>query len=140
MQHPHAYYFLADLVLVLHLAVVAFLVGGLGCVICGNLLGWRWVNRLWLRVAHLSAIAIVVTEAWIGAACPLTTLEVWLRARAGAATYHGSFIAHWVQRILYYDAPPWVFALCYSIFGLLVVAAWALFPPGACRPRPRAGQ
>jgi GNAT superfamily N-acetyltransferase len=68
---------------------------------------------------------------WAGAVCPLTTLEMRLRAKAGAETYAGSFIGHWLQRILYYDAPPWVFTLGYTIFGLVVVATWWYFPPNS---------
>ncbi|MGZ5034827.1 MAG: DUF2784 domain-containing protein [Usitatibacter sp.] len=120
---------LANAVLVLHVAIVVFVVGGLLLTIVGNLRRWRWVNNLWFRLAHLVAISVVVAEAWLGMVCPLTTLEMWLRAKAGASVYGGGFIEHWLQRLLYYDAPMWVFALVYSAFGLLVVATWWYFPP-----------
>ena len=130
------YQLLADIVLTLHVAVVAFVVGGLLLVLAGNLRGWRWVNTLWFRLAHLAAIAIVVAQTWLGMLCPLTTLEMWLRARAGVAGYGGGFIEHWLQRVLYYEAPWWVFAMGYSLFGLLVVAVWIRFPPERRRPSP----
>ncbi|MEQ8663025.1 MAG: DUF2784 domain-containing protein, partial [Gammaproteobacteria bacterium] len=60
---------------------------------------------------------------------PLTTLETWLRTHAGEATYSGAFIAHWLERLLYYAAPWWVFAIAYSVFGALVVWAWWRVPP-----------
>ena len=120
---------LADAVLVLHAAIAAFVVGGWIIVVFGNLRRWRWVNDLRFRLAHLAAIAVVVAEAWLGVACPLTTLEMWLRSRAGAPTYGGGFIEHWFQHLLYHDAPPWVFVLAYSLFGLLVLATWRYFPP-----------
>lgn len=123
------YQVLADAVLTLHFALVAFVVGGLVLVIIGNLRWWRWVNGIGLRLAHLGAIVVVVAEAWLDIACPLTTLENWLRAKATAKPYLGSFIEHWVQQLLYYDAPSWVFVLGYSIFGLLVAATWLIFPP-----------
>ncbi len=129
------YQLLADAVLALHVAIVLFVVGGLVLVIAGNFRGWRWVNRLWFRLAHLGAIAVVVAEAWFAITCPLTTLEMWLRAKGAEATYGGSFIEHWLQRLLYYDAPGWVFTLMYSLFGLLVLATWWYFPPGAGRSR-----
>lgn len=127
------YQLLADAVLALHVAIVAFVVGGLVLVVIGNLRNWRWVNALWFRLAHLGAIAVVVAEAWQDVVCPLTTLEMWLRAKAGATTYSGSFIEYWLHRVLYYEAPSWVFALGYSLFGLLVLAAWWYFPP-TCKP------
>jgi len=129
MIEADGYRLLADAVLVLHLAVVVFIVGGLMLIVVGNLRGWRWVNRLAFRVAHLAAIGVVVAEAWFGAVCPLTTLEMWLRAEARAPTYAGSFVEHWLQSLLYVAAPPWAFVLAYSLFGLVVAATWWYFPP-----------
>jgi hypothetical protein len=123
------YRLLADTVLALHVAVVLFVVGGLVLVIAGNARGWLWVNHLWFRLAHLVAIGYVVAESWLRVACPLTTLEMWLRAQAGAATYGTGFIEYWLGRLLYYDAPAWVFTLVYSLFGLAVAVSWWYFPP-----------
>ncbi len=120
---------LADMVLLAHFGLVVFVVGGLAVILVGNLLGWRWVNNPWFRLAHIAAIAVVVAESWLGITCPLTTLESWLRAQAGSSGYDASFIEHWVQRILFHEAPPWVFASAYTAFGLLVAAAWWYFPP-----------
>lgn len=124
---------LANAVLILHVAIAAFVVGGLVLAILGNLKRWRWVNNLWFRLAHLVAIAVVVAEAWLGVACPLTTLEMRFRSQAGASTYGGGFIEHWLRQLLYYNAPPWFFVLAYSAFGLLVLAAWWYFPPSSNR-------
>ena len=123
------YQLLADLVLVLHFGVVLFVVGGLLAIVAGNFLHWGWVNSLWFRLAHLAAIGFVVLQSWLGQLCPLTTLESWLRVQAGGPAYSRSFIEHWVQRVLYWEAPFWVFTLAYTAFGLLVVAAWWYFPP-----------
>ena len=120
---------LADAVLALHVAVATFVIGGLVIVVIGNRLDWKWVNALSFRLVHLCTVAIVVAESWLGAVCPLTTLEMWLRVKAHASTYSGSFIEHWLQQLLYYDAPPWIFVLGYSLFGLLVVATWIFYPP-----------
>jgi polyferredoxin len=78
----------------------------------------------------VGAIAIITAETWLGFVCPLTTLEMWLRTQARTPTYRGSFISHWLQRLLYYDLPPWVFLVAYTLFGLLVLGAWIYFPPG----------
>lgn len=129
MRNDELYLFLADAVLALHFSIVVFVVGGLVLTIVGNLRAWRWVNALWFRFAHLIAIAVVVAQAWFGATCPLTSLEMWLRVNARATTYGGSFIEHWLHRFLYHEAPAWVFTLGYSLFGLLVAATWWRFPP-----------
>ena len=125
------YRFAADLVLYLHVTFVAFVIVALVLIFAGRFAGWSWIRNGWFRLVHLIAIGIVVLQAWLGMICPLTTLERWLRTKAGDAVYPGAFVAHWVQRILYYDAPAWVFALLYTAFGALVVASWVWI-----RPRP----
>lgn len=120
---------LADVVLSLHVSIVGFVIGGLILILFGNLRAWRWVNALWFRDMHLAAIAVVVSESWFGVTCPLTSLEMWLRAKGSETTYTGSFIEHWLHRILYYEAAPWVFTVAYSLFGLAVAVTWWYFPP-----------
>ena len=129
MASASSYKLLADTVLVLHLGIVVFVVGGLVLVVAGNTLEWRWVNNLWFRLAHALAIGIVVAQAWLGQVCPLTTLESWLRMQAGSPSYRTSFVEHWAQRLLFYEAPVWAFVLAYTVFGLLVLASWWRFPP-----------
>jgi hypothetical protein len=128
------YQLLANAVLAIHAAIVAFVIGGLVLVVVGNLRHWQWVNRLWFRVLHLGAIAFVVAESWLDITCPLTTLENWLRTQANETAYSGGFIEYWLQNLLYYDAPPWVFLLSYTLFGLLVLASWWFYPPRIGRP------
>lgn len=114
----------ADFILVTHVLFVAFVVFGLALILFGGLFRWRWVRNPWFRVAHLCAIGIVVLESWLGIFCPLTEWEMELRERAGEAAYSGSFIAHWLDAILYYRAPSWVFTVVYTVFGAMVVASW----------------
>ena len=140
---PVMYQALADLVLVLHAAVVMFVGGGLVLVVVGNAKGWHWVNAIWFRTGHLVAIAVVTLQAWAGMVCPLTTLESWLRVRGGSQGYTASFIEHWVQRLLFYEGPTWVFTVLYSAFAAAVAATWWRYPPtryaGAGATRNRAG-
>lgn len=75
MLDHRAYSLLADLVLLAHMAVVVFVVGGLLLIIVGNLRGWLWVNLLAFRVAHFLAVGVIVVQAWLGELCPLTVLE-----------------------------------------------------------------
>ena len=136
MNDALPYQLLADLVLSVHFAIVLFVVGGLLVIVVGGLRGWRIAGSPWFRLAHLAAIAVVVAQAWLGVVCPLTALEMWLRGRAQGSTYTGSFIEHWLQRLMYFDAPPWAFAAAYTLFGLVVLATWWYFPPRPGR-RPR---
>lgn len=120
---------MADAVLALHLAFVVFVLAGMLLILAGGLLGWAWVRNRVFRISHLVAIVIVVLQSWLGIICPLTHLEMWLRARAGEAHYSGTFVSHWLQALLYYEAPMWVFALCYTAFGMLVAASWIWVRP-----------
>jgi hypothetical protein len=88
------YLLLADLVLIVHLAFVAF-------VLCGGLLvlKWRWIA--WLHLPTAAWGAFVEFAGWI---CPLTPLENWLRTKGGEASHAGDFIGRYLLSILYPEA------------------------------------
>ncbi len=116
---------MADLVLIVHFAVVLFVVGGLPAIWIGAGLGWHWVRNFWFRIAHLAAILYVAIESVIGAVCPLT---VWEDALRGARE-EKSFVARWIHRILFYDFPEWIFATAYVLFAVVVaVTFWWVRP------------
>ena len=119
----------ADAILLLHILVVIFIVLGLALIFVGNVFTWRWVRNPWFRLLHLVAICVVVLLSWLSCICPLTSIEMALRSRAGDIAYSGSFISHWLETILYYQAPPWIFVICYTIFGIIVVVSWFLVRP-----------
>jgi polyferredoxin len=123
------YRILADVVVAVHFAYVAFVILGLVLTLGGAALRWSWVRNFWFRAVHLAMIAIVVGEAWCGIVCPLTTWENALRQRAGQATYGGGFIANILHDAMFFEAEPWVFTLAYLLFGLAVVLALVLAPP-----------
>lgn len=126
--------FLADLVLVVHVSFIVFVITGLLLTVAGGLAGWRWVHFPWFRIAHLAAIVVVVVQAWFGIECPLTTLENELRVAGGQVPYsENGFIADWLHRYFFFQAEPWVFAVIYTAFGLLVVGTLVLVPVGRRR-------
>lgn len=128
MSDGGLYLLAADAILFVHVGFVTFVILGLVLIICGKLFSWAWVRNPWFRYAHLVAIGFVVLQSWFSAICPLTIWEMALREKAGGATYAGSFIAHWLEKLLYYQAPPWVFVITYTSFGMLVVACWFWVP------------
>ena len=128
----HALYSLvADAILVTHVLFVAFVVLGLIFIFVGKFLSWLWVRNPWFRVTHLLGIGVVVLQTWFGVICPLTIWEIDLRSKAGETIYEGSFMMHWLNELLYYQAPSWVFVVCYTIFGGLVLISWFLVRPRA---------
>lgn len=82
---------LADFVVVIHLAFVAFVVFG-GLLVLRNP-GVRWL--------HAPAAVWGVMIEFTGGVCPLTPLENTLRIRGGDAGYGGGFIDHYLVPLLY---------------------------------------
>ncbi|HVE06384.1 MAG TPA: DUF2784 domain-containing protein [Paraburkholderia sp.] len=117
---------LADAVLVVHAALVLFIVGGLAAIWLGAALHWDWVHNRGFRGVHLCAIVVVAALALAGVACPLTVLEDALRHAPDA---NQGFVQRWVGRLLYYRLPAWVFTLAYAAFAALVLLTWRIVPP-----------
>jgi hypothetical protein len=85
------YRILADAVLVLHLAYIAF-------VMLGGLAVLRWPRLAWL---HLPAVLWGAGIAFAGGYCPLTPLENSLRVAGGGTGYEGSFIEQYLTALIY---------------------------------------
>ena len=131
MESQPLYSLVADAMLLAHALFAAFVVFSLILIFMGKFLSWRWVRNPWFRVTHLLGIGIVVLQSWFGAICPLTIWEMDLRSKAGETIYEGSFIPYWLNDLLYYQAPSWVFVVCYTAFGGLVLVSWFLVRPRA---------
>ena len=123
------YTILADAVVIIHAAYVAFVVFGLAAILIGAAMRWRWTRSLAFRITHLAAIALVCLESIIGVMCPLTSLEDSIRARGGAAQYPGDFVAYWAHRMIFYNFPPWIFTTAYISFAILVAITFIAIPP-----------
>jgi len=125
------YSLLADALLVTHVLFAVFVIFSLMLIFVGKFRSWMWVRNPWFRAIHLLGIGVVVLQSWLGVICPLTIWEMDLRSKAGETIYEGSFVKHWLNELLYYQAPPWVFVVCYTAFGGLVLASWILVRPRA---------
>jgi hypothetical protein len=115
----------ADVLLVLHFAIVVFIVGGLILTWVGACLAWAWVRNPWFRYLHLGAIGFVALEAIVGMTCPLTEWEDALRGGGSSE----SFVGRWVRYLLYYRAPEWVFTALYLGWTVLTLVTLRLVPP-----------
>ena len=60
-------------------------------------------------------------NAWVGKICPLTIWENEMRKTAGGETYPVTFVGYYLQKVIYYDFPIWVFAIVYTVFAALVL-------------------
>lgn len=91
-----AYWILAEIVLALHFCFVIF-------VVFGGLLALR---RRWIAWLHLPAVGWGILIEFFWWACPLTTLENWLREQGGQAGYAAGFIDYYVSAVLYAPLSP----------------------------------
>jgi hypothetical protein len=103
------YHVLADAVVILHFAFLAF-------VVVGGVFALRWP-----RVArvHVPAAVWGVLIEFFGWICPLTPLEIALRQRAGEAPYSGGFVAHYIMSVMY---PDGLTRGTQAVLGVLVLA------------------
>lgn len=124
-----AYRILADLVAILHAAIVLFVTVGFVLIFIGIARGWEWIRGFRFRIAHLLAITIVCGQWLAGLQCPLTVLENRLREAGGATGYRHDFVAYWVDWLIFYNLPSWVFTTAYFAFGLVIAAGFVIAPP-----------
>jgi hypothetical protein len=105
------YRLLADGLLVLHAAYLAFLV-------FGGFLAWRW---RWVVWAHLLAVAwaipLVVTDAF---PCPFTESEKWLQEKGGEEPYSGGYIEHYLDGRVWPENYTWVAEI--TAFSLVAIS------------------
>jgi hypothetical protein len=107
----------ADVVVAVHFAFIAFVVAG------GLLVLWR---RGWALV-HLPAVAWGAWTEFTGTICPLTPWEQALRRQAGAAGYAGGFVEHYLVPLIYPAALTPGIQVALGAFVLIVNAALYAF-------------
>ncbi|HUA97444.1 MAG TPA: DUF2784 domain-containing protein [Terracidiphilus sp.] len=70
---------------------------------------WTRGRRVW-SVVHVAALVWGIVAEVGPWPCPLTVAEEYFETRAGAAAYHGSFVLHYLEAIVYPNLPGWVVA------------------------------
>ncbi len=98
----------ADALVLIHFAFIVFVAAG-GFLV----LRWHWLALLHLPSALWGALMEIA-----GWTCPLTGLELELRAAAGSAGYTGGFIEHYVIPLIY---PPGLTQGARFALGLIVI-------------------
>lgn len=107
------YKILADFTVALHLAWIFFL-----------FLGALWgVRSRRIRFFHLSGLGFAVLIQLLNWYCPLTHLEVYLRARHNQeTTYAGDFVVQYLERLVYLQVPRYVI-----VTGTIFLVGFNLF-------------
>lgn len=116
------YSFWADVILVAHFAIVAYVVLGFVAIWLGFLARQAWVRNFTFRATHLLIMGVVAFQSAIGVACPLTVWEGDLRQLANQGRpYEESFVEHWLSEVIFIDEINFVLAYC-LFFGALVAS------------------
>ena len=116
---------IAELILTVHLFVIAFNVIGLVVIPIGSWREWRIVRVAWLRLLHLTFMVAVAAQALAGRACILT---IWQDRLAGNMKPVEPLIMRSVDTMIYWDLPMWLFTAMYSVLLLYVLALIFLVP------------
>ncbi len=134
------YKILADLVVLIHFGWILFMLWGFILTVCGWISVYvlrtakdRWItffDRWIFRTFHLSGIGYVAILALLGKYCPLTILENILREQYNTElTYPGSFVLHYIQKIVYPEANFLVFVIPTIMIAVFTVLMFIIRPP-----------
>jgi len=94
-----SYKILADIVVLVHFLWILFLILG----------AFPGVRNKAIKIFHISGLVFAFVLQIFGWYCPLTHLEVWLRAKHDPSlAYAGSFIIHYVEGLIYVEISSWL--------------------------------
>lgn len=102
------YRWLADFVVLVHMAFVLFAT-------LGGFLVFKWRLVAWFHIPAALWAALIELVGWD---CPLTPLENWLRRRGGEIGYQTSFIERYLIPVIY---PAALSRGLHVVLGLLVL-------------------
>ena len=86
----------ADMVILIHFLWLGFVILGFPVALYFNSAKWRLI--------HLAAVILMILMQVTRTICPLTYLEAWLKSGGNTKdVYPGSFIAEWVERLIYVE-------------------------------------
>jgi len=120
----------ADAIIVAHFLYILFML--LGFLLTGYALFFRQKFFDWwlFRSLHLLGIFYVASLSILGKYCPLTILENELRLRYEvSAVYSGSFIVHYLEKLVYPDVNPLVIQIPTVFLAIFTIVVFIIKPP-----------
>jgi hypothetical protein len=109
---------MVELVLITHFIIILF-------VLVGFPIGLKY-NHRGFRIVHACVLVFISALMVLGKPCPLTILEETLR---GGAIYQGSFIATWLNRIIYLEGMDSGFVVYMAVAFTVLVATSFMWKP-----------
>lgn len=127
------YKILADIIVVVHFAWILFMLVGFIFTLRG-LFYKEFFDRWLFRTLHLFGIIYVSLLAILGKYCPLTIWENILRLKYDPnLTYAGSYIIHYVEKLVYPDINPLVIRIPTTFIVVFTILFFILKPPSKIR-------
>ena len=124
------YRLIADFLVALHLLWILFMLAGVALILWGILFKRIILNWFWFRTLHLAGIIYVGALSIQGKLCPLTTWENQLRAKSDpASAYTGSFIIHYIEKIVYPEVDPVLLKMATISLGVFTILAFLFALP-----------
>ena len=127
------YKIFADIIVVMHFVWILFMLLGFILTLAG--FWWRNFFDKWLfRTLHLCGIAYVGLLTVLRQYCPLTMLENTLRVKYNLdLTYPGSFIVHYIEKLVYPDINPLIILIPTVIIAVFTIIVFIVKPPAKIR-------
>jgi Protein of Unknown function (DUF2784) len=106
------YRFLADVVTVLHGALLLFFV-------VGGFLAWKWRKLMWV-VAGIALWNLTIVLLDFG--CPVTATEKFFQRQGGEEPYQGGYIHHYLEGHLWPEGQtPWAERIGFALLLIAIV-------------------
>jgi len=105
---------LADVVLVIHGALLVFFV-------IGPFLAWRWPKLIWVNLGIVVWNLVIVL---VDFGCPVTATEKYFRRQGGETAYVGGYIHHYLEGTLW---PEGATPVAEKVAFLVVLIGYAGF-------------
>jgi hypothetical protein len=123
------YKIFADIIVIIHFIFIIFML--LGFIFTIWAFFWRqFYDWCVFRTLHLFGILYVTLLAVLREYCPLTILENSFRLKYHpATTYFGSFIARYIERLVYPDVNPLILLLFTIFFAIFTLVIFIINPP-----------
>jgi len=125
-----SYRIFADSVIVVHFLFILFMLLGFLLTLYAVLFREKFFDRWVFRSLHLLGIFYVASLSILGKYCPLTILENELRSRyAMSSVYSGSFIVHYLEKLVYPDVNPLVIQIPTVFIAIFTIMVFIIKPP-----------
>lgn len=126
------YEILAGVVIFLHFLWILFIISGF---ILTVFFWKKFFDKFVLRTIHLLSILYTSYLEITGRYCPLTIIENYLKTKSDkppieVGGYTGSFIVHYIEKLVYPDVEPLIVIIPTIIIGIIILVMFILKPPG----------